>query len=316
MVALSNQEILDAARQDHPELKGAADGDLLAAIAKDHPELFPAGTPEYKQKTAEMVQGHPGSAGSVTNTQNLADAAIGVNPASLWERVKGAASTVNSMLPAGSTPRPGTVQQLTPQEEIGSKVMAVAPLGELATAGASAVGNALPSTERAGQKFSQVAKAAGDIPIDTSKADSVLERVKELRQRGSTMPKVTRDYEKARKPGDFMGMSVDAPPMTYNEGRDFATNAGRLSVRESQAANPQMQSQVSQFAQALKAANRKAAESVGMENLYDQAIKEYHQAKSMQEAGDIIKKWSVRALLGGAVTGAAAAGYKAYQALP
>ena len=61
---------------------------------------------------------------------------------------------------------------------------------------------------------------------------------------------------------------------------------------------PVMKAQVSKFSQAMKDANRGAAESIGMGDLYDSAMKEYRQAKTISEAADTVKKWSVRAALG------------------
>lgn len=158
----------------------------------------------------------------------------------------------------------------------------------------------IPSTARAGLKFERVMNAAKDAPIDTSSAEDILSRAQELRQRGSTMPKVLNDFAKNRTAatGDFMGVPV-TDPMTYEVGRDFASNAGRLSARETMAANPQMQRQVAQFSNAMKTANRDAAASVGMGDLYDSAMKEYRQAKTLQDMGDVIKKWAGRIALGG-----------------
>ncbi len=149
--------------------------------------------------------------------------------------------------------------------------------------------NAIPSIKRAGAKFDTVMTAAKDVPIDTTKAEEILARAKELRSRGSTLPKVMNDFAKNRAAGG---------PMTYEAGRDFASNAGALSTREITAMNAKMQRQVAQFSMAMKESNRAAAEQVGMGKLYDSAMKEYRQAKTIKEGADILKKWAIRAAIG------------------
>lgn len=172
-------------------------------------------------------------------------------------------------------------------------------LGQLADSPAAqaikSIYGKIPTTAKAGQKFEQVMGAAKDVPIDLTNADEAIARAKELRQRGSTLPKVLNDYIKNRAAG-----AVNMPnPMTYEVGRDFASNAGALSIRETTAMNAKMQRQVAEFADAMKTANREAAAKVGMGELYDQAMKEYHQAKNLIAAGKIVKKGAVEAILGG-----------------
>lgn len=154
----------------------------------------------------------------------------------------------------------------------------------------------LPSEARAGEKFQQVLGAAKDVPLDVTKADETLRRAKELRARGSTMPKVLTDYGKART--SATGTTQFSDPMTYETGRDFASNAGALSVRETTAMNRKMQGQVSAFAKAMRDATREAAVKVGKGDLYDEAMKEYRLARSIQEKKEILKKWGKRAALG------------------
>lgn len=167
---------------------------------------------------------------------------------------------------------------------------------------------AIPKEARAAARFDQVLAKAKDVPISTTLPDAVLARAQELRQRGSQMPKVLSDYMKNRKEGKFMGQPVPAEPMTYEVGRDFASNAGALSTKEITAMNAKMQRQVAKFSQAMKDANREAAVKVGMGDVYDQAMKEYSRAKSIADKKAIIKKhagkWALTVGLGAA--GAAA----------
>ncbi len=157
-----------------------------------------------------------------------------------------------------------------------------------------AVRGLIPSAGNAGAKFEQVLAAAKDVPIDTGPADKIVSRAEELRQRGSTLPKVLRDYLKTTE-----------TPLTYETSRDFARNAGALSAREATAMNAPMHRQVAQFAVALKDANREAAAKVGMGELYDAAIKEYRQAKGIEDAGAFAKKWLIRAAIATTLYGTA-----------
>ena len=190
--------------------------------------------------------------------------------------------------------------------EEGVKGMGVMAVTEGVGASLGAIiGKIIPSAARAGQKFDIVAKAANQIPLDTTAAGKAITRASELRERGSTLPKVMRDFVKASETGK--------PPITYEIGRDFASNAGALSKREATALNAKMHRQVAEFAHAMKTANREAAAKAGMEKLYDAAMKEYRQASNIKEAGEIIKKWGVRALFAAGLGSAGAAGYELWK---
>lgn len=171
----------------------------------------------------------------------------------------------------------------------------------------------LPTKAGAGAKFERVMSAARDVPIDLSATEPIIQRAQELAQRGSSAaPKVLRDFIKNRKSGNFMSQPVAAEPMSYEVGRDFASNAGRVSADEASRMADSMRAQVSKFAKAMKDANREAASSVGMEDLYDQAMKEYRQAKTIEEAGAVIKKFATKAAITAAGLGA---GYSIFNEL-
>lgn len=173
---------------------------------------------------------------------------------------------------------------------------AVAPIGK----GAQLAKSLLPSTVRAGKKFEQIMAAAGDLPIDTAQAEEVAARALELSQRGSSLPKVFGNFIKNRaakpvKMGGGTKFQMPPDPMTYSVGRDFASNAGALSTTERTAMNAKMQAQVAKLADALKQANRGPADQVGMGRLYDEAMKEYAQAKRLADALAATKKFAKKA---------------------
>jgi hypothetical protein len=164
----------------------------------------------------------------------------------------------------------------------------------------------IPSKTRAGVKFGQVAAKANPVAINASAADDIALRAQELGGRGgmpgrgSNLPKVFRDYLRTRESN---------PSMTYAEGRDFAKSSGRLSATEAAAANPEMKMLTGKFYNALKTANREAAESVGMGQVYDQAIKEYARAASLAEKMDVAAKFAAEWALKGTI------GYGIYKAI-
>ncbi len=180
----------------------------------------------------------------------------------------------------------------------------------------NALTDKIPSTERAGANFGRVMAKAKDVPLDLTKANEAIARAQQLGGRGSRMPKVMSDYIRSQKPitADFAGTKVQMAqdPMTYEVGRDFASNAGKLSATEAMNTNGAMGAQVAKFADAMKTANREAAASVGMGELYDSAMKEYRQAKTLSGAADVLKKWTARAGLAAALGGFGKAGYDIY----
>ena len=179
-----------------------------------------------------------------------------------------------------------------------TKSLQAALLAKGATsAGGKLANELLPNTERAGSNFQTVMGQARNVPVDTTAADTVAARAQELSNRGTTLPKVFSDY-------------IKNPPATYEAGRDFASNAGRLSVEQAASLNPTMGRQVALFADALKTANREAAAKGGMGDLYDSAMKEYHQASTLSEAGDVLKKYGTKAALTAALGGASYGVYR------
>jgi hypothetical protein len=165
-----------------------------------------------------------------------------------------------------------------------------AALGLLAEGALRGYG-ALPSTVRAAGNFDKVMAAAANEPINVGPAGDAALRAQQLADAGATRPKIV---------GNFLKAVTDpnAPPMTYAEGRDFASNAGRLSATERQAANPPMQRQVSILARALNDANEEAANRAGVGNEYRAAMAEYRKAQQLKSAAQIGGK-----IIGGGLLG-------------
>jgi hypothetical protein len=151
----------------------------------------------------------------------------------------------------------------------------------------------LPNIESAGAKFQNVMAAAKDQPINLAAPGDVALRAQEFAGHGATMPKVFRD---------FLRTSTDpeAPPMDYETGRDFASNAGHLSAQDNLTMTGTMKAQVAKFAKAMSYANEEAADRAGVGDDYRAAMKEYRQAKQIQAVKDAVKGGAKYVVLGGA----------------
>ena len=133
----------------------------------------------------------------------------------------------------------------------------------------------VPSTARAGKKLEDVMSAARNVPIKPGEPTAEAFRGKEIASRGGQLPKILRDF--VRRTSD-----PEAPPITYEEGRDFYTNA-RLAMSEYLQTKPNMWRQVTIFKNALGNAISDAAHEVGKGSEYLSGMAEYRRAKRMQD---------------------------------
>lgn len=189
---------------------------------------------------------------------------------------------------------------------------AAAPLATLAATegllrGVPMLKNALPSKARAGANFETVMGAVKDVPIDVTDAGNTALQIKELAGRGGRSPKVVNDF--VRRATD-----PDQGPITYQEGRDFASNASELSSEEANQLKPKVRRLVGQFARNLNNANADAATQAGQGETYGNAMREYRQASQLQDVVDTGKKavvntvkYGVPTAVGGAIAGKALA---------
>lgn len=176
----------------------------------------------------------------------------------------------------------------------------VAP--EVTGAAAKALDEAIPSAARAGEKFSAVMGAAKDVPINITSPGNVALDIQKLSESGASRPKVI---------GDFLKRVTDPDKgaLTYEEARNFYSNATRLSADEANRLTPVMKRQVAQFTNALGESISQAAEHAGVRDTYQSAMQEYHRAmqvKAFKEGlVDIAKNKMAQAA---AAAGAGAAG--------
>lgn len=174
-----------------------------------------------------------------------------------------------------------------------------------------AVNAVLPNAARAGANLDRIRAAAKSEPNDIAAAAKEAARSKELNQTtGATLPPVIRA---------FIRNHVDSgSPLMYPEGFDIASQAGQYMANATKAMKAKLGmqwAQIGKFTDAIKTANRDTAERVGMGDLYDQAMKEYRQAKTIEHAKEVLGKWTTRAIIAAGLGAAGTAGYDLYQNL-
>jgi hypothetical protein len=261
------------------------------------PHFVPPGLQPERLARPSVINGPT----TFTDQQTLADLTTGVPLNVLAERIS---PFINRMFPAGATPRPGANPPLTPEQEIGQKVATVGAIASLGGNLASAAkAKFLPSAERAGQKFQQVAAAANDVPLNTAGAQTAVEKAQQIAKFGGPeLPKPLADFANLTRPGAVtipgskIPVAIEPPPLNYEGGRLLATNTGDL-LGSGELNKPQMKRAVGEFYDAMKSANREAAAKVGLGDVYDSAMKEFRQAKTIQQGVDILKKWGIAAAI-------------------
>jgi hypothetical protein len=147
---------------------------------------------------------------------------------------------------------------------------------------------AVPSAEHATYLLQSVERDAGSLPVSLSRSGDALLRVKELADRGGTMPQAVRKLlARATEP--------KGKPLTYSESRDFYSNITRLSAKEKMTLTPVMRRQLGIAAVALKQDVGDAAQMAGRAADYYKGLKEYAAAARLNRAAQEIGKWALRA---------------------
>lgn len=302
----TDDEIAAALDSLDTEQQAAKQGDDRTAmqVAKDQAAAVLRGIPQ-------AITGIPSAAASTAGA--IGEALTGGGTGKAQQLIRGAvAPLTTSLRGAGALVAPNRIQAPTSEEFQQAAEGAGALAGGIALGEAipkvmpplvRKVGKILPNTERAGAKLQTVMQSARNVPQDLTQTDLIAARAKQLQQRGGgTPPPVVQKYLARQKPvvAKFGGQKVamQPQPMTYEEGFDFASAAGSQSAKAMSEMTGPMKAQVKQFAGALRNSNRQAAAQVGMGDLYDQAIKEYRQAKTLEEAKDVVKRYALHAAIG------------------
>lgn len=182
-----------------------------------------------------------------------------------------------------------------------------ADIGSIGVGGGVVKGvSAIPTTAKAGAKFQQVARAAGNQTVNTSGAvgDSAL-RIAELGERGGTMPKVARQ---------FLNRITDPSKgdLTYTEARDFYSNISRLSAADAMKTSPAIHREMGNLRAALDKAVESAAAKGGQAENYRQAMRQYAIASRIKSIASKIGQHAGKGAAGAVGVGA---GYSAWKAL-
>lgn len=238
------------------------------------------------------------------------------------QAAKGATELVSSPWATGSpeisavpaTPetsaKPGAPATLTPGQQAwqgtkdiaggllqASQIPAAFVGPDVAAAAAGKTAQAIiPNAEHAGALFDEVMQAAAKLPVDTSIPGDAVLRAQQLKERGGSLPKVMKDFlSRVTDPGQ--------PQLTYDEARDFYSNATRLSAQQASKIAPVMKRQLETFREALNASLQQTATQAGKGTQYFNAMQEYSRAMKIQNAKNILKKAGI-ITLGSGVGGA------------
>lgn len=289
--------------------EGATDEEVIAQaqlLYKPEPSS-PADTRTAGQVALDQLKNvATGIPQAITGIPSGIGAALSGNAMDLLRGIGSTLSPVTTSLQgAGALIAPNTIPAPSREQFEQAAQAAGANLGGLLLAkGAPAAIGKIPTTEAAAAKFQQVMNVAGNVPVDITQALQIARDAAQLRQYGHPPPAAAlRALEKLAGPTNMPNT------LTYSVTKKVAEAAGAQSAREITALNTQQQAKVGQFYDALKSANRDAAAKVGMGQLYDEAMKEYRQAKTLEDVSKFAVKWGrntvFAALLGsGAKAGA------------
>jgi hypothetical protein len=162
---------------------------------------------------------------------------------------------------------------------------------------AKGIGKVIPSAERAGKALEEVQAAAGSIPVDVTEPEKIAIETQRLSKSGGRMPKVINDWLRRTEHA--------GQPVTYQEARDFYSNATRLSGDEASKLTPVMQRQVARFTQALRQSTKDAADQVNKAEQFEKGMQEFHAARKMESREQFIKDTVAQAVKSGLKYGTA-----------
>ena len=300
MSEATRSELIQAMQASAPE-PHSPDPRTPGQVAMDQARAVNRGVPQ-------AVTGLPGAIGGGIGA--IGQMLTGGGTSKGQEILRGMMSPVTTTAQgAGALIAPNSVEGPTPEEWTGAAEGAGANMGATVLAGAlprgvRTVARKIPTAAKAGAKFDAVMAKAKDIPIDTTVVQESVNRASELRKAGAPRkPSVMTAFERTQKASNTPFSDL----LTYKQGRDFASEAGRQSVAETSAMSPSMKAQVKKFAKAMDDANREAAVKAGMGKLYDQSMREYSTAMTIEKAQAIAKKYAIKAGIT-ALLGATAAG--------
>lgn len=291
------------------EIASALDSLLPPAEAAAKPEPTWSDRLGLNEPTASPVKGFLRGSGAAAVDMAQGAASALLKKANLFAGVEDqGAATAAAM--AGKTYAPAEGDEMPIPDTVPAQVGAALPdVAELAIPSGAAI-KGIPRAARAAKGFQSVMAAAGDLPVavtdDVSKAAS---RIYELSENGATLPSVVRKFF-------LRATNPERGPLDYRTARDFMSNMGALSAEESARMSPTVRRELIALTRSLGDSVVQTAKQVGKADEYLSAMKEYRQAKKMQEAWTNVKPMIVKPAIVGA-SGAAGAGaaYEIYRKL-
>ena len=173
-----------------------------------------------------------------------------------------------------------------------------AVLGGVGAEGGSSLLSRIPTRAKAGNLFSSVMEKAADQPVQLTSSSQPLLRVRELADRGASMPQAANKL--LRRVTD-----PEQGPLTYSEARDFASNLSRLSSGEAQKLTPVMKRQVGELSHTFNQDVGEAAQRAGVGEDYTKAMHDYALASRLRNAAITGAKIAVPTAIGAAGYGLA-----------
>jgi hypothetical protein len=154
--------------------------------------------------------------------------------------------------------------------------------------GAGVAAEALPSAERAGAGFKDVMGAAKDVPLDLQNAQQGILRLMDWQKKAQLGPTINKFLNRVTNPK--LGQ------ITYEDARDFYSLLKNLSMDEASKLARPIRFDLNKMLVGLKADVGNAAGQVGKAQQYYSAMKEFSQAKRLEDISDASKDIILEAL--------------------
>lgn len=152
---------------------------------------------------------------------------------------------------------------------------------------AGAVKAALPSAERAGQLFGQIAQDANKIPVNLENAGDAALRLMDWQKKTQLGPTLNKFLNRITNP--------KLGSLTYEEARDFYQLLGKMSVDETNRIPPAVRRDLVQMTVGLKQDIGTAAETVGRGADYYEAMGQYAKAARLKDWYEAAKLEALKA---------------------
>jgi hypothetical protein len=159
---------------------------------------------------------------------------------------------------------------------------------------ASKIGEAIPSTKRAGQAFQELEQSIGTHPVgvDSELSKSVNELKQAVTTTNTNLPPVV------RKLIDRLDPFTGAGELTYKEGRAFSSEIGNLAAQDKMSMTANTKRLVGNLDHALTNAVQNTADLAGEGQKLAKAMKDYHYASKISGLTGKAATYALRTAVG------------------